>query len=73
MREWEEKAKSHIERAKKVVEENPNQFPLGWEDLALDNLQQEMREEGLFSQQHLDDSRIDMAKQIIDNVKDEKC
>ena len=36
----------------------------------LDTLQNEMKQAGIFSEEHLTKPRIDMAQQIIDNVKD---
>lgn len=52
------------DRAIELIKGNVPEFDV------LDTLQLEMKKAGIFSEEHLTDSRIDMAQQIIDNVKE---
>jgi HEPN domain-containing protein len=69
MHEWEERAKDLIREARARVGEAKDDYPLGWEENAVFNLQQEMKESGLFVEDRFEYARIHMAEQIIKNVK----
>lgn len=57
MRIWENKAI-------KLIKQNLSEFQI------IDILQTEMKEAGIFAEEHLIKPRIDMAQQIFNNVKD---
>ena len=54
------------DRATELMKDNVPEFDV------LDTLQLEMKKAGIFSEEHLTDARINMAQQIIDNVKNKK-
>ena len=51
------------DRAKELMQQNQPEFQV------LDTLQLEMKQASIFAEEHLDSQRINMAQQIIDNVK----
>lgn len=71
MKEWEERAIDIIAEAKNRVNESPNDYPLGWEESAIFNLQAEMKDDNIFAEDTMDEHRISMAEQIIKNVQGE--
>lgn len=68
MKEWENKAIDVIKEAKATIKKDPESYPLGWEEIAVYNLQAQMKNRGIFVDSHLDSIRIDMAKQFINMV-----
>ncbi len=59
------------DRAKELLQPNKNNvFNTEWH--ILDTLQLEMKQAGIFAEDHLDKQRIDMAQQIINIVKNKK-
>ena len=57
------------DRVRELLAPMPNNtFNTEWH--ILDTLQLEMKQAGIFAEEHLDKQRIDMAQQIIDIVKD---
>lgn len=72
MKEWEEYAKAIIREAKERVKDDPICFPLGWEEYALFNLEQELEAHEIFVGYNFTIPRVDMAQQIINNVLKEE-
>ncbi len=62
MKIWEDRARELLQPKKNNV------FNTEWH--ILDTLQLEMKQAGIFAEEHLDKPRIDMTQQIIDNIKD---
>jgi len=68
MKEWEDRAKVLIKEAKARVSENPSDYPLGWLENALWNLEQELDDANIFAGDNLLSHRLGMAQQLIDIV-----
>ena len=70
MKAWEIRAFDIMKEAKARVTESPDSYPLGWEENAIFNLQAELKDSGIFVGSNLDDARLSMAQQLINNVKE---
>ena len=71
MKEWEDKAIDIIKESKATVKRSPEDYPLGWLESAIFNLQAELKDSGILIETHLDDARLSMAQQLINNVRNE--
>ena len=47
MKEWENKAIDVIKEAKATIKKDPESYPLGWEEIAVYNLQAQMKNRGI--------------------------